>query len=140
MNSRRLNRLELLNEFGLVVLTNQLFLFTDLVNLAVTRFSVGWFHIVTFSLLLVINLSDFLINTVIYNIILQFKKWKNKWQSKKKDKEEKLEKEADKSIEINLNNVTIAPDFEEKIEDDKQEVNLADLNKRPAFLEKRVVV
>ena len=140
MNSRRLNRLELLNEFGLVVLTNQLFLFTDLVNLAVTRFSVGWFHIVTFSLLLVINLSDFLINTVIYNIILQFKKWKNEWQSKKKDKEEKLEKEADKSIEINLNNVTIAPDFEEKIEDDKQEVNLADLNKRPAFLEKRVVV
>jgi hypothetical protein len=140
MNSRRLNRLELLNEFGLVVLTNQLFLFTDLVNLAVTRFSVGWFHIVTFLLLLVINLSDFLINTVIYNIILQLKKWKNEWQSKKKDKEEKLEKEVDKSIEINLNNVTIAPDFEEKIEDDKQEVNLADLNKRPAFLEKRVVV
>jgi len=38
MNSRRLNRLEMINELGLIFLTNSLFMFTEYIELAQLRY------------------------------------------------------------------------------------------------------
>lgn len=38
MNSRRLNRLEMINELGLIFLTNSLFMFTEYIGLAQLRY------------------------------------------------------------------------------------------------------
>jgi hypothetical protein len=65
MESKRLNRLEVLNEIGLILMTDQLFMVSEIVKEPETRFKNGWVHVGTLILLLVLNLGDFFVNIVI---------------------------------------------------------------------------
>ena len=74
----RLNKLEVFNELGLIFITDTLFLSTLFVDEGKARFDLGWIHVGLFLLLLVINLIELMINTVISGIITACKKRKRK--------------------------------------------------------------
>ena len=69
MENKRLNRLEILNEVGLIFMTDQLFMLSEIARRSETKYDNGWVLVGTLILLFVLNLTDFGINVLIYPLI-----------------------------------------------------------------------
>jgi hypothetical protein len=67
-----------MNEYALMVLTDTLYFYTDHTMRPDTRFKAGWIHISLFIILLFANLTDLIVNTLIYGVSKWFKKRKAK--------------------------------------------------------------
>jgi hypothetical protein len=98
----------------------------------------GWLHVISFILLLLVNLIDFIWHTVIYNIILNVKKCLIKRRHANALKEEaKTIKNEVKQVEI-LVSEEVNAGFEEHKDEELNDFPLTNLNSR-ITLKKRVV-